>query len=287
MPLVRMDALLQEARERGYAVAAFECWNSANVYAIARGAAACEMPVIFQASAAEYNAMGGAKALREIVSLYVNMTGITAALHLDHGTTLEHVRECVDAGFTGVMLDASRLPYEDNVALTRQAVSLAHAHNVPVEAELGHVAGCEADLDDSGYDADLLTDPVQAAEYVARTGLDCLAVAIGTVHGAYKAAPRIDLDRLDAIASSVSVPLVLHGGSGTPRDVVQQAIHRGITKINVCTDIHVAWLDGIAEARASLTPSVPGRFYAPAQERLERVVRDTITLFAMGRARPC
>ena len=210
MVLLRMDELLRKARAGKYAVAAFECWNSANVYGIAAGAAACGMPVIFQASPVEYALMGGPEMLREIVAMYVDKTGITAALHLDHGTTLEHVEECIAAGFTSVMLDASALPWEENIRLSRQAVELAHRHNVSVEAELGHVGG-SAEGGIAGEST--LTDPGEAAIFVRETGIDCLAVAIGTVHGDYRGQPNIRLERLRDIATRVEIPLVLHGGS--------------------------------------------------------------------------
>lgn len=278
MPLVRMDHLLRSAHVGRYAVAAFECWNSANIYAVATGAAAENMPVIFQASPVEYQAMGGADVLQHIVQKYVAKTGITAALHLDHGATLDQVRECLAAGFTSVMLDASIKPFVENLALSRQAAELAHSYGVGIEAELGHVAGCaEAGIAQATENG--LTDPDEAAEFVEATGIDCLAVAIGTVHGAYHGEPQIHLDLLQRIAERVQVPLVLHGGSGTPPEILRRAIQMGIAKINICTDIHQAWLAGIDAARGTLTPSIPGAFYQPAQEQLQNKVREVINLF--------
>ena len=278
MTLLRMDELLRKARAGKYAVAAFECWNSANVYGIAAGAAACGMPVIFQASPVEYEIMGGPEMLRRIVEMYVDKTGITAALHLDHGTTIEQVEECIEAGFTSVMLDASMLPFEENLELSRQAAVIAHKHNVSMEAELGHVGGSsEGGVEDNGHR--LLTDPREAVAFVRGSGIDCLAVAIGTVHGDYRGEPRIDLDRLRQIAAIIKEPLVLHGGSGTPPEILRQAIALGIAKINICTDIHKTWLEGIAQARTQLTPSVPGKFYRPAHAMLTDKVVEIIKLF--------
>jgi len=276
MGLIQMDKLLRPARAEKYAIAAFECWNSANIYGLAAAAEKCGTPIIFQASPAEYELMGGPEIMSRIVKLYVEKTGITAALHLDHGTTLAQVEECIDAGFTSVMLDASALPLAENLALSRQAAEMAHRHQVSVEAELGHVGGSA----EGGIVAEsTLTDPDEAAYFVRETGIDCLAVAVGTVHGEYRGTPHIRLERLRQIADRVGCPLVLHGGSGTPPELLRQAIGLGIAKINICTDIHKVWLAGIEQAKATLTPSVPGNFYRPAHELLVAKATAMIQLF--------
>jgi len=278
MALLRMDELLVAARRGKYAVGAFECWDSANIGAIAAAAARCNAPVIFQATAVEYEPMGGPEALYRFVEFYVKKTGIAAALHLDHGANLEQVEACIAAGFTSVMLDASMLPFEENRDIARQAAVIAHRHNVSIEAELGHVGGQEG-----GDGQSCLTDPDEAVRFVRETGIDCLAVAIGTVHGEYRGEPHIDLERLKTIAGRIDIPLVLHGGSGTPTDVLRRAIALGIAKINICTDIHKAWLSGIADAGKTLTPSVPGAFYRSARERIENKVAELIGLFRPNR----
>ncbi len=261
MPLTRMDTLLAEARAKGYAVGAFECWNSDNIHGIAQAAAETGSPVIFQASPAEYGLMGGPDILKTVVETYVHKYNITAALHLDHGSTLEHVRECLAAGFTSVMLDASTLPYRENCDLARETCRLAHAQDVSVEAELGHVGGAA----EGGVAAEsALTVPDEAVQFVAESGVDCLAVSIGTVHGDYRGKPELRLARLQEIASRVSVPLVLHGGSGTPPDQLAKAIALGIAKINICTEIDKTYIAAIKEAELHLTPSVPGNYYRPA-----------------------
>lgn len=282
-----MHIILERARRGGYAVGAFECWNSANIFGIAEAAAECGMPVILQASPVEYRTMGGPDLLRRIAAAYVEKTGITAALHLDHGSTLDHVRECVEAGFTSVMIDASVEDYERNRDLSAEAVRIAHSAGVSVEAELGHVGGSEGGIEDAGGDpADHLTNVEDAERFVRETGIDCLAVAIGTVHGAYRGEPKIDLERLEAIAGRVPQPLVLHGGSGTPPDKLRAAIGLGIAKINICTDIHNAWLDGIAEARRQRTPSIPGLFHEIPHARLKAKVKECIELFRQTQPTP-
>lgn len=280
MGLTRMDGLLREASDRKQAVPGFECWDSGSVQAIAQAAARTGRPVIFQASPTEYTYCGGPDALAAITKWYVDRHEITAALHLDHGSTLTHVQECLEAGFTSVMLDASRHPYEENVRLTKAAVEMARDFDVSVEAELGHVGGFEGDLPELDGDEATQTDPDQAAEFVAETGTDCLAVAIGTIHGAYRGKPVINIDRLRAIATRVSQPLVLHGGSMTPDNDIRACIREGITKINICTELQQEWLAGLDESRKTNSISVPGTFYAPAHERMLELMIAKLHLFA-------
>lgn len=279
MPLVRMDTLLREARADGRAVAALQCWDSTTVRAIATAAVRTGQPVIFQASAPEYRLCGGPDALRALVDWHVDRTGIAAALHLDHAMELDDVAESLDAGFTSVMLDGSHFPYEENARLTRATVEMAREHDASVEGELGHVAGLEGDITVSEDEA-VQTDPEEAVRFVAETGIDCLAVAIGTVHGVYKGKPEINLPRLEQIASRVDVPLVLHGGSGTPEESVVECVRRGVAKINICTELQQAWLGGIEESRQVNSISAPGRFYAPVFERLVERIVEKIELFA-------
>lgn len=280
MPLHRMDLLLKNAQTQKIALGAFESWESLNIRGVAEASARCGVPVIFQASPAEYQLAGGPDALADIVGFYVRKYEIDAALHLDHGITLKQVRQCLENGFTSVMLDASVLPFEENVKLSAQAAEIAHSFQASCEAELGHVGGGG----DGGSRAEsVFTVPEEAEEFVRLTDVDCLAVAIGTVHGEYVGKPELRLDRLAAIASKVNLPLVLHGGSGTPPELLRQAIQLGITKINICTDINQAFLTGIDEARKSLTPSVPGLFYQPPLEFLSRKAEEKIRLF-MGKS---
>ena len=276
MPLFRMDDLMVAARKNGAALGAFECWDSLNIRGIAMAAARCNSPVIFQATPLEYNLMGGADALADIVKFYVNKYDIAAALHLDHGSSIEHVKECLESGFTSVMLDASIYDFNKNVALSREAAALAEEYNASSEAELGHVGGGG---DGGANNESVLTVPEEAAEFVRLTKVTTLAVAIGTVHGEYAGKPELRLDRLEKIAASVDVPLVLHGGSGTPKDLLQKAIKLGIAKINICTDINKAFLAAIDGAKGTLTPSVPGTFYIPAVEVVADKTADLIKLF--------
>jgi ketose-bisphosphate aldolase len=277
MSLERMDTLMLEAKAKKIALGAYEAWESINITGVAEAASRTGVPVIFQASPVEYRLAGGPDALADMVNFYVKKYNIRACLHLDHGSTIEHVKECLENGFTSVMLDASTLPFEENATLSKEAALMAHSFNASCEAELGHVGG-------SGDGGDViestLTVPGEAKEFVEITKVDCLAVAIGTVHGEYRGKPELRLDRLQEIANIVDLPLVLHGGSGTPEDLLKEAIKLGIAKINICTDINKAYLTGIEEAKQSLTPSVPGLFYEPALTLLSQKAEEKIRLFA-------
>lgn len=272
--LQNMGVLLRKARAERMAVGAFECWDSLNIQAVAIAAEQCRTPVIFQASAAEYRTIGGADALADIVTFFVRKHRLDAALHLDHGASLEEVDECLKAGFSSVMLDASSLPFADNVRLSAEASAMAHKCGASCEAELGHVGG-----GDGGGGESSLTVPGEAAEFVARTQVDCLAVSVGTVHGEYRGTPKLRFDRLSEIAQLTDLPLVLHGGSGTPPDQLRRAIDLGIAKINICTDINKAFLAGIRDAEGRLTPSVPGNFYRPAVAAVVEKTSEMIRLF--------
>ena len=272
-----MDVLLREARSQARAVPAFECWDGASVRAIVMAAQRAASPVILQAGPPECECGGGPAALRALADLYLKDTEVEAALHLDHGKTLEHVRECLEAGFTSVMLDASLLPYEENVRLSREAAAMAHDFDASCEAELGRVAGAEAGAEVS-EDESTQTDPGEAAAFVEDTGIDCLAVAIGTKHGVYHGEPRINLERLRRIADRVSAPLVLHGGSGTPPDILRECVRIGVSKVNICTEYSQAWIDGVTRSAATLTPSVPGIFYASAQAVAVELLLEKIKL---------
>ena len=278
MKTQRMDTLLVAARKKHRAVGAFECWDSNSVQAIAQAAIRTGSPVIFQATPADYGYCGGPGNLKEIVDIYTKENDVEAALHLDHGTKLEHVEECLKAGFTSVMLDGSRYEFEENVRLTKQAVKMAQYYNASVEAELGHIGGSETVTNMQGSEA-VQTDPEEAAVFVEETGVDCLAVAIGTVHGIYKAEPKINTERLKKIADCVNIPLVLHGGSGTPDDIIQECISLGVAKINVCTELMQSWIGGLQKSYEENTISLAGPFHKPALENAIQLLVEKIKLF--------
>jgi fructose-bisphosphate aldolase class II len=301
MPLVSSKEILLRARQHGYAVGAFNTSNLEISQAIFEAAQELGSPVIVATSesAIEY---AGFENLYNMVRHMADYFNVKAALHLDHGKDLDLAVKCIRHGWTSVMIDASKQEYEKNVATTSMVVEIAHMAGVPVEAELGRLAGIE-DLVSVGEREAALTDPGQAAEFAERTGCDFLAVAVGTSHGAYKfkGEPRLELDRLSEIAGKVSIPLVLHGASsvpesvletaarygaklpgakGVPEDAIREAVKRGIAKINIDTDLRLAFTGAIRRVLAE-SPEVfdPRKIVGDAREAIKEVVKRKIRLF--------
>ncbi|MDD2554545.1 MAG: class II fructose-1,6-bisphosphate aldolase, partial [Desulfotomaculaceae bacterium] len=231
--------MLKNAEADGYAVGAFNCNNMEIVQAIVAAAEAENSPVIMQASqgAIKY---AGLDYIVAMAKLAAEGTNVPVALHLDHGTSYEQAIQCIHAGFSSVMIDGSKLPLAENIKLTRRVLDVARAVGVSVEAELGKIGGAEDDITVSERDA-LLTDPEEVATFVRETGVDSLAVAIGTAHGQYKGIPELDFPRLKKIKSMVNIPIVLHGSSGVPDDAIREAIRLGVRKVNIDTNIREAF----------------------------------------------
>uniref|UniRef100_A0A7C2HZR4 Class II fructose-1,6-bisphosphate aldolase n=1 Tax=Ammonifex degensii TaxID=42838 RepID=A0A7C2HZR4_9THEO len=278
MPLVTTARLLQAAAAGGYAVGAFNCNNLEIVQAIIAAAEAENAPVILQASqgAIKYAGLNYISALAKTA---IARTHLPVALHLDHGTSFEQAVRCIAAGFSSVMIDGSRLPLAENVALTRRVVDVARAVGVSVEAELGRIGGTEDEVSVSEREA-FFTDPDEAADFVAATGVDALAVAIGTAHGRYKGEPQLDFDRLSRIAARVNLPLVLHGSSGVPAEAIREAVRRGIRKVNIDTDIREAFVSTIRQVLGANPDEIdPRKVLGPAREAAVEVIREKIRLF--------
>lgn len=250
MGLVNLRDILAPAAQNNYAVGAFNVINTEFLEAVVGAAERMRSPVILN--------------LAEVHLTYVDMdvitpailrraqrSGVPIALNLDHGLTFETVVKAVRCGFTSVMFDGSHLAYEENVAQTREIATLCHAVNVSVEAELGAVGGSEGGELMGTVNPDLYTDPAQAEDFVRRTGIDALAVAIGNAHGKYRGVPKLDFERLEAISKKTGIPLVLHGGSGIPDDDFRKAIGLGIAKINFFTGMAQAAIDTLKNAVGS------------------------------------
>lgn len=272
MPLVTTKELLLRAQKEHYAVGAFNVENMEMVQAVAAAAKALDVPVIMQTtpSTVRYASAGYfyANAVRA-----VEETGICAALHLDHGSDYALAVQALHAGYTSIMIDGSQKPFGQNIELTKKVVEMCSSVGVPVEAELGKVGGKEDDLD--GGDADAYTDPLEAKEFVERTGISSLAVAIGTAHGFYKGEPRLDLKRLEEIRKVVDVPLVLHGASGVPDEAVRESIRRGICKVNFATELRAAFTDGIKEVLKCHPETIdPKKLGAAGRERVTWLVME-------------
>lgn len=239
MSIVTMKKMLVDARREHYALGAFEFWSSDSAKAIVDAGNEMKLPVILQSAPVILEFMGY-KNVEALANALASSSDVPVTLHLDHANTLEEIKKALDNGFTSVMMDASSKPFEENAELTARTVELAKKYGATVEAELGHVGGLEFNVSSIAEEEALQTDPQEAKKYVELTGIDFLAVAVGTVHGIYKFEPKLNINRLKKIEELVDIPLVLHGGSGTPVGAVQEAISHGIAKINICTDVLVA-----------------------------------------------
>jgi fructose-bisphosphate aldolase class II len=269
---------LERAEVGGYAVGAFNCNNMEIVQAIIAAAEAENAPVIMQASqgAIKY---AGIDYIVAMAQLAAENTHVPVALHLDHGTSFEQVVQCIRAGFSSVMIDGSKLPLQENIALTRRVLDVARAVGVSVEAELGKIGGTEDDIAVSEREA-LFTDPEEAAIFVRETGVDALAIAVGTAHGQYKGIPKLDFPRLEKIKSIVKIPIVLHGSSGVPDDAILLAIRLGVRKVNIDTNIREAFVDASRQVLDANPGEIdPRKVLGPAREAATRIIREKIRLF--------
>jgi len=273
--------LLARARAGGYALGAFNVYNLEGVLALVRAAEAERGPALLQVHPAAL-AHGGEPLLALCLSA-ARAAKVPLAVHLDHASSEAAIRLALNAGLPSVMADGSALPYAENVAFTRAMAGLAHGHDASVEAELGRLAGTEDRLSVAEYEAHL-TDPGQAAEFAAETGIDALAVCIGNVHGHYRGEPKLDFERLAALAQCVPVPLVLHGASGLPAPLVQRAIALGVCKFNVNTELREAYLAGCRRVLASAAPVDLVEVLQAAVAEMQAVVTAKLQLFgASGR----
>ncbi|HHV55806.1 MAG TPA: class II fructose-1,6-bisphosphate aldolase [Firmicutes bacterium] len=299
MPLIPMYQCLNEAEKAGYGVGAFNVNNMEQVQAVLRAARELRSPVILQVSRGALKYTNRVYIKHLIRAAVEENPDLPIVVHLDHGDNLETVKVAIDLGFTSVMVDASHYEFEKNVAITREVVEYAHRFGVSVEAELGTLGGIEEDVSGKVQ----LTDPDQAAEFVARTGCDSLAVAIGTSHGAYKfkAEPKLAIDLVQVIHERVKIPLVLHGSSsvppalverinqfggrmeqtaGVPIASIQQAIARGVRKINVDTDLRLAATGAIRQVFAEKPAVFDLRDYlGPARDAMYEVVAERMRDF--------
>lgn len=284
MPFVTNAELMSGAAAGGYAVGAFNTNNLEITLSIVEAAAAERSPLILAVSpgAMRYAGVAYLAAIAGVASREVD---IPMSLHLDHGTSPEEVGAALESGFSSVMIDGSRLPFEDNVAVTCEVVKMARARGASIEAELGRLVGAEDGVSASEREASM-TDPDQAAEFVARTGIDALAVSIGNAHGWYKGEPRLDFERLRLIRESVSIPLVLHGASGIPDGMIREACAIGVDKINIDTEVRGAFRQAVAGfLNANPQEIDPRKILAPARAAMREVVAGKMRLFGCaGRA---
>ncbi|NLY29867.1 MAG: class II fructose-1,6-bisphosphate aldolase [Firmicutes bacterium] len=284
MALVTVAELTRAAAEGGYAVGAFNLNNMEILQAVIAAAEEERSPVILQASQGGLK-YAGIDYIAAMARVAAENASVPVALNLDHGTSFEQAMVCIRKGFSAVMIDGSQLPFEENIALVKRVADVAHAVGVSVEAELGKIGGTEDDIVVAEQDA-TMTNPDEAAEFVERAQPDLLAVAIGTAHGVYKGEPRIDFKRLEEIKKRVDIPLVLHGASGVPDEAIRKACQLGISKINIDTELRVAFTQAVRNVLEAAPNEIdPRKILGPAREAMQKVVQEKMRLFgSSGRA---
>ena len=315
MALVDTKKMFKMAYQNGYAVGAFNVNNMEITQGIVKAIAKEKAPLILQISrgARSYASMSYLKAIIDVA--VKENPDIPIAMHLDHGDTFEVCKQCVDDGFTSVMIDASHHPYDENVALTKKVVEYAHAHNVVVEAELGQLGGIEEDVVGISHDdiKSHLTDPEQAVDFVKKTGCDSLAVACGTSHGAYKfkSEPKLAFDVIEKISKKLpGYPLVMHGSSsvlkefkdlinkyggnmpdamGVPEEAITKASKMAVCKINIDTDLRMAMTAKIRQVFAENPAEFdPRKYLGPARDAIEKMVAHKLRILGCcGKAAEC
>ena len=301
MPLVTSKEMFKKAYEGGYAIGAFNVNNMEIIQGITEAAKEENAPLILQVSAGARK-YANHTYLMKLVEAAIIETGLPICLHLDHGDTFELCKSCIDGGFTSVMIDGSHHSFEDNIALTRQVVDYAHAKGVTVEGELGRLAGIEDAVNVSAEDASY-TNPAQVQEFVERTGVDSLAIAIGTSHGAYKfkpgQKPQLRFDILEEVEKRLpGFPIVLHGASsvipeyvetinkyggkmpdaiGIPEDMLRKAASMAVCKINIDSDLRLAMTAAIREHFAEAPSDFdPRQYLKPARENIKKLVKHKL-----------
>ena len=276
MALANMIDILKKADEGNYAVGAFNVENLEMVMAVIEAAEELNSPVILQTtpSTVKYAGLDYYLANAKVAA---ERAKVPVAMHLDHGSSFELAMQALRTGYTSIMIDGSHESFENNISLSKSVVDACKPSLVPVDAELGKVGGKEDDLDSGEGSAH--TDPQEAKEFVEKTGVSSLAIAIGTAHGLYKGEPKIDLDRLSEIKKVVSIPLVLHGGSGIPDEIIKESIRRGISKVNYATELRIAYSNGVKKVLKE-DPEVidPKKYGVAGRQSVKEFVKEKIAV---------
>jgi len=299
MPLVGTTEMFKKAYEGGYAIGAFNVNNMEIIQGITEAAKEVNAPLILQVSSGARK-YANHTYLMKLIEAAIIETNLPIAVHLDHGDSFELCKSCIDGGFTSVMIDGSHLPFEENIALTKKVVEYAHAHGVNVEGELGRLAGVEDDIKVSAEESSY-TRPEEVEEFVSRTGVDSLAIAIGTSHGAYKfkGEPKLRFDILEEVGRRLpGFPIVLHGASsvipeyvdminkyggnmpgakGVPEDMLRKAASMAVCKINIDSDLRLAMTASVRKV-LSENPSEfdPRKYLGPAREEIKKLVKNKL-----------
>lgn len=282
--IVPIKKIITKAREKKYAVGAFNTSNLEITLAIVRAAVKMKSPVIIQTSHSAIN-YSNLETLYNIIKTLAETEGksVPIAIHLDHGKIIPVIKDCVDIGYNSVHIDASEKDYATNVRLSRQIAQYGHKKHIWVQAELGSILGKEGlvKLETGEINMkDLMTDPYKAQDFVARTGIDTLAVSVGTIHGSFKGIERVDQVRLKKIRELVNIPLVLHGGSGLAPKVFKQAIKNGISVINIDTNLRLAFKKALKSSLNKDSDIIdPRKILAPSTEAMQKEVEKMMTIF--------
>lgn len=275
--LISTKQLLIDAQKGKYAVPAFNVHNMETIQTVVETAYELKSPVIIAATPGTIT-YAGAEFFIKLVEICSEKYDIPIAMHLDHYENYNDIKKAIQLGTKSAMIDASHLNFEENIKIVQKVVQYAHKYDTTVEAELGVLGGKEDDLviddKDSKY-----TNPIQAKEYVERTGIDSLAIAIGTAHGLYKEEPKLDFQRLKEIRTIVDIPLVLHGASGVPSDQVKKAIQLGITKVNIATELKIPFAQTLRKILIeNPNENDPRKYFSPAKIAMKKVVKEKILM---------
>lgn len=277
MPLVSSLELIKKAKEKKAAIAAFNIHNLETIQAVIEGASEERAPVIIQTTPGTLK-HAGIEYIGVIVKKAAEMYDIPVALHVDHCPSFNTIVECIRNNYTSVMIDGANLEYDENVKLVKRVTEMAHAVGMQVEGEIGRIGGVEDDMFVNSDEA-ALTIPSEAKKFVEDTGIDTLAIAIGTAHGMYKGEPKLDFERLSEIEAIVDVPLVLHGASGVPDESIREAIRRGIAKINIATELKNPMAKAIVDTfDKNKDENDPRNYMGAAREAVKEVVKAKIRL---------
>lgn len=277
MKLKNTKQMILDAQKNGYAVPAFNIHNLETIQTVLETCEKLKSPVILAAtpSTVKYANKEYLVAILEAAAEKVN---IPFTFHLDHFEDTADIKSIIACGCRSVMIDASKHQFAENIAIVKDVVDFAHACGATVEAELGKLGGQEDDINVDEKDA-FFTDPAEAVEFVAKTGIDTLAVAIGTAHGLYKSEPKLDFERLAEIKKVIDIPLVLHGASGVPFDAVQKAISLGICKVNIATELKIPFSNAIKEYFSAHPDATdPRKYLIPAKEAMAKAVEEKVIM---------
>ncbi|MEQ2472244.1 tagatose-bisphosphate aldolase subunit GatY [Laedolimicola intestinihominis] len=276
MSFVTSEKMLLDAQKGGYAVGAFNVENMEMVMAVIAAAEELRAPLMLQTTPSTIKYAGLDMYLANVKAA-AERASVPVCLHLDHGDSFDLAMRALRTGYTSIMIDGSHNVFEENIAVTKAVADACRPSGIPVEAELGKVGGKEDDLD--GGEGNGYTDPLEAKEFVERTGVTSLAVAIGTAHGVYKGVPKLDLDRLAEIRKVVDIPLVLHGASGLSEEAVVESIKRGICKVNFATELRIAYTDGVKEFLAANPDAFdPKKYGKVAMEHVKAIVETRMKM---------